>query len=122
MDAEFGGVEIQNGVADELSGPVVGDIAAAIGLVEFNALRRELFFGEENMPGGVGSSCDGDDWVMLDHHDATKLGLWGLACIEDLGVVVLLELVGGLVGEVLERDEGERFHRQLYPVRASIDL
>mgnify|MGYP003653174781 CR=1 FL=1 len=42
VDAEFGGVEVDDWVADELSWAVVGDISAAIGLVELDALFGEL--------------------------------------------------------------------------------
>lgn len=42
VDAEFGSVEIDDWVADELSWAVVGDIAAAIGLVELHALLGEF--------------------------------------------------------------------------------
>jgi hypothetical protein len=35
------GFEVHDWVADDLSGPVVGDIAAAPGLEHFNAARRE---------------------------------------------------------------------------------
>lgn len=41
VDAELGGVEIDDGVGDELAGAVVCDIAAAVGLVEGDALRGE---------------------------------------------------------------------------------
>ena len=62
------------------------------------------------MPGCVWSAGDGDDWWVLDHQDASKLGVLGFPGIEDLGVVVLLELVCGLVRKALEGDVGEWFH------------
>ncbi len=43
MEAKVGGVEVNDGVADELSGAVVGDIASAVGLVDLDALGFELF-------------------------------------------------------------------------------
>ena len=110
MDAEFGSVEIDDWVADELSWAVIGDIAAAICLVELYAGGCELGFVGEDMAGGVWSSCDGDDWGVFDHQDSPEFGGFGFAGIEDLGVVVLLELVGGLVEEGLEGDVGEGFH------------
>ena len=98
MDAELCGVEIDDGVGDELSLAVVGDISAAVCLVELHASHCELGFGGENMGVGVGAPGDGDDWWVLDHHDAPELGGIGFSCIEDLCVVELLELVGGFVG------------------------
>ncbi len=107
VDAELGGVEVDDGVGDELSWAVVGDIAAAIGLVEFDAVFGELGFGGGDMGGGLWSSGDGDDGWVLDHQDAAELGFGGFAGVEDVGVVLLLELVGLVVAEVLEGDEGE---------------
>ena len=63
------------------------------------------------MGGGVWAAGDGDDWGVLDHHDASELCCGCFACVEDLGVVMVLALVGGFVGEVFERDEGEGLHR-----------
>ena len=110
MDSEFCGVEIDDWVGDELTWAVVGDIAAAVCLVELYAGVCELGFGGEDMAGGVWSAGDGDDWGVFDHQDASEHGFRGVACVEDLGVVVLLELVCGLVGEGLEGDVGEGFH------------
>lgn len=59
------------------------------------------------MGGCVWAAGDGDDWGVFDHHDASELGGWSFAYVEDLGVVMVLALVGGFVGEVFERDEGE---------------
>lgn len=110
VDAELGGVEVDDGVADELARAVVGDVAAAVGLVELHALGREEVLGGEDVGWGVGASGDGDDGVVLDHEDAPELGVGSAACVEDLLVVVLLELVCRLVGEELERDVGEGAH------------
>ena len=111
VDAELGSVEVDDGVADELARAVVGDIAAAVCFVELHALGREEFFGGEDVGWGVGASGDGDDRVVLDHDDASELGGWGVAGVEDLLVVVLLEGVGLFVAQVLERDVGEGAHR-----------
>ncbi len=110
VDAESGGVEIDDGVGDELAGAVVGDIAASVGLVEGDALGFEEGFRGEDVGRCVGSSGDGDDGVVLDHQDAAELGAGCGAGIEDLLVVVLLEGVGVGVAEVLERDVGEGVH------------
>lgn len=62
------------------------------------------------MAGGVWSAGDGDDGGVLDHHDAAELGGWCFACVEDLGVMELLALVGRFIGDVFERDVGEWLH------------
>lgn len=110
VDAESGGVEIDDGVGDELAGAVVGDIAASVGLVEGDALGFEEGFRGEDVGRCVGSSGDGDDGVVLDHQDAPELGVGGRAGVQNLLVVVLLDGVGVGVAEVLERDVGQGVH------------
>ena len=110
VNAEFGGVEVDDGVADELARAVVGDIAAAVGLVELHALGCEELFRGEDVGGGIWAAGDGDDGVVLDHEDAPELGIGGLSCVEDLLVVMLLEGVGLFVAQVLQRDVGEGVH------------
>jgi len=107
VDAEFGGVEVDDGIADELTRAVVGDIAAAVGLVELDAGVCELGFGGEDVGFGVGAVGDGDDGGVLDHQDSPELGVVGFAGIENLSMVELLELVGVVIAQALERDEGE---------------
>lgn len=62
------------------------------------------------MFGGVGSSGDGDDGVVLDHQGTPELCVGCVAGVEDLLVVLELQLVGVGVAEVLERDVGEGLH------------
>ena len=85
MNPQLGGIEIDDRIAHELSWAVVGDIAAAIGLVEGNALGFELGVGREHMPGGVWSAGDGDDRGVLDHQYPSRFGIGGVSGIKGLG-------------------------------------
>ena len=63
---------------------------------------------------GVWAAGDGDDGVVLDRQDAAELGGIGVAGVENLLVVVLLEGVGVFVAQVLERDVAEGLHGGVY--------
>lgn len=69
VKTEFGTVEVEDGVADELPGAVVGDIAAAVGLMDLDALVMECLVIGEDMGGGIGAAGDGDHRWMLDEQD-----------------------------------------------------
>lgn len=122
VNSEFGRVEVDDGVADELARAVVGDIAASVSFVELHAGVCELGLGGEDVGGGVGLAGDGDDGGVLDHQDPPELGIGCFTGVEDVGVAALLELVGLVVAEALERDEGEWFHGGLYPAQPLIAL
>ena len=48
--------EIEDGIADELAGAVIGDVSAALGLVNFNVFVGELRIGSEDVgAGGIAS-------------------------------------------------------------------
>lgn len=108
--AEARGAQVDDWVADELAWAVVGDIAAAVCRVELDALSGEELLAGEDVGLCGWSAGDGDDGVVLDHEHAARFGIWGVAGVEDLLVVGLLEFVGLLVAEVLERDVCEGLH------------
>ena len=114
MNPHLGSVEIDDGVGDELTRAVVGDIAASVCLVELHARGCELGLGRDYMSGGIWAAGDGDDRRMLDHQHPPELGFVGLAGVEDVGVVELLEFVGLVIAEALERDVGEGEHGGWY--------
>ncbi len=122
MDAELGGVEVDDGVGDELARAVVGDIAASVCLVKLHAGVGELGLGSDHMLGGFWASCDGDDRRVLDHQHPPELGIVGFSGVEDLGVVEHLELVGLFIAKVLKWNEQEGVHGGAYPVEGLIDL
>lgn len=62
------------------------------------------------MSGSVWAPGDGDDGGVLDHQDASEFSSRSFSSIEDLGVMLLLKIVSRLVGEVLQRDVGQRKH------------
>ena len=57
--------QIEDGVADELAGTVIGDVAAAVDLVEGNAARSEQLVGGENI-GAVGVAPQREHGRMLE--------------------------------------------------------
>ena len=69
MEAELEEVEVEDGVGDELAGAVVGDVPAAVGLVDLDAGCGERAGGGDQVLGGVGSRGDGDDGGVLDEED-----------------------------------------------------
>jgi len=58
-------LQVDDGVADELSGPVKGDITAALDLEQLDALLPEIFGRREHMS-ALGRSPERDDRRMLD--------------------------------------------------------
>ncbi len=59
------GIEIENRVADQLTGPVVGHIAAASGLEHLDAARRQLLRRGDDVGSAVLLDADGHDMRML---------------------------------------------------------
>jgi hypothetical protein len=59
--------EIEDGITDELPGPVVGDVAAASGLMNLNAFSRERGRRRDDVRAAAASfGAEGDDWRMLE--------------------------------------------------------
>src|SRR5215469_7355453 len=57
-------VEIQNGIADDLTGTMIGDVAATIRFAEFDAfLAEDVLGGQEIFP--VGAASEGDHVGMF---------------------------------------------------------
>jgi hypothetical protein len=52
--------QVEDGVADELAGAVVGDVAAAVDLVDADAFAGEHFIGGEDV-GAAGVAAQGED-------------------------------------------------------------
>jgi hypothetical protein len=78
VEAEVEGVEIEDGVDDELAWAVVGDVAAAVGGFDCDAKTGELVGGGQEVGGGGGSLGDGDGgWVFEEEEDASEGALGG---------------------------------------------
>ena len=61
------GLEIDDRVADDLAGPVIGDVAAAPGLEHLDAARGQVVVGRENVrPAAVAAHAEREDGRMLD--------------------------------------------------------
>ena len=68
VGAAFAGkvaAEVENGIADELAGAVVGDVAAAVDLVDFDAFGCESLVGEEDVGAGR-VAAEGEDGRVLE--------------------------------------------------------
>jgi hypothetical protein len=61
--------EIEDGVADELAGAVIGDVAAAIDLVHLHSTLGEEIVASEDV-GAVGVAAEGEDGRMLQHEES----------------------------------------------------
>ena len=57
--------EVEDGIADELAGAVVGDVAATINLVDLNAFFYEKLIGCEDVGAG-GVATEGEDGRVLE--------------------------------------------------------
>jgi hypothetical protein len=102
-------VEIEDRIADDLAGTMIGDISAAVCCVELDILLTEDLFGSEEM-GAVGVAAEGDDvGVLAEEKDIFDgPGFTG-------GDQPLLERRGGGVGEEAEVVNEESRHRQGSP-------
>jgi hypothetical protein len=88
--------EIEDGIADELAGTVVGDVAAAIDFVEGDAAAQELFAGREDV-GTAGVAAKGEDgWVFEEQE-----GVVDVIC-ETHGRDLCLDAEGFVVGYAAE--------------------
>ena len=83
--------QVEDGVADELAGAVIGDVAAAIDLVKRDAALGEQFVGGEDV-GAVGVAAEGQDRRMLEQEqhifDAALVAQVGDLCLEAQRLVV----------------------------------
>jgi len=92
-DVAFDVAEIEDGIADDLAGTVVGDVSATIGRVEFDAFLAEDAFGDEEI-GAAGVATESDDVGMLaEKEDVVDGGGF------EGGDEALLEGVGVRVGD-----------------------
>jgi len=98
-------LEIEDGIADELPGPVVGDVAAAAGLEELDA-EQASFIGVEQDVRGIGGRAERDDVRVLEQQEL----------VNDIAVApppnqVLLQRERALVIEATEPPRLERPRR-----------
>jgi hypothetical protein len=100
--------KIEDGIADELSGAVEGDIAAAVALEELDAASDKGFGGSEDV-GGFGVAAESDDGRVLDQEEDVA-DLFLFAQIDQL----LLEAQAFGVVEGSELDDGNHGWGQLY--------
>ena len=67
------GFQVEDGIADDLSRPVVGDVAAAAGLEDLNAMRREHFRSREDVrPSSVATNAEGQNRRVLDKEQLVR--------------------------------------------------
>lgn len=82
--------EVEDGVGDELSGAVAGDIAAAVGLDDLDAAPGIFFAGQKEVF-GVGGASESDDWGVFEEEE----GIGGDALLDGaLALVLACEHVG----------------------------
>jgi hypothetical protein len=74
--------EIEDGVADELAGAVIGDLAAAIGLVDLDTFTCEQLVARENVR-SCGIAAEREDGSMF-HQEQRVADRSDLACGDDL--------------------------------------
>ncbi len=89
MGTAFAGeiaAEIEDGVADELAGAVVGDVAATIDLVDLDAAACEQFVTGEDVGAG-GIAAEGENGWMLEKDERVPDGT-GFACRDEFGLDV----------------------------------
>jgi hypothetical protein len=60
--------EVKDGVADELAGTVVGDVAAAVDVVEGDTTAREQFIGGQDV-GAIGVAAKGENGGVLEEEE-----------------------------------------------------
>ena len=114
VEAEVEKIEIEDGVADDLAGTVVGDVAAAVGFGDFDTGAGEHVGRGEQVGAGFGAAADGDDGGMLNEENGSKKWLGGFSRGEDSIDFGDLAFVGLGVGHGAEMDDGEihgRFYR-----------
>jgi hypothetical protein len=76
--------EVEDGVTDELAGTVVGDVAAAVDLVDVDAFAGEKVVGGEDV-GARGVATEGENrWVLKE--DEGIANAVGFACSDDFGL------------------------------------
>lgn len=111
MEAELEAVEVEDGVDDELAWAVVGDVSAAVGFLDFDAVGEEVSARGEEVRRCFRAARDGDDRrVVLDEEhaaDMIEIGCGGFALGEDLFKVFNLKCVGVGVTHALEVDHVE---------------
>ena len=56
--------QVEDGVADELAGAVIRDVAAAVDLVDLDALLREEFVAGKDVGAGAVAAEREDGWML----------------------------------------------------------
>lgn len=96
--------EVEDGVGDDLAGAVVGDVAAAVGLVEFNAQGGKAVGVGQDVACGPFSAGDGDDWGVLDEVDGAEVAGGIASGLDEFGLAGVLDAQGFLVGHAAQVD------------------
>ena len=105
--------KIEDGIADELAGAVIGDLAAAVGLVDLDALASEQFIAGEDVR-ARGVAAERENGRML-HEEQRVADSAGLARGDDL--VLKAQTFG--VGNAAELEQVE-MHRNQRPSKAHL--
>lgn len=95
-------LEVDDGVGDDLSGAVVGDVAAAVGLVEFDTQGGEALGIGQDVVGGTLAAGDGDDGWVLDEVDGAEVALGVASCLDELILAGPLDGEGVLIAHAAE--------------------
>lgn len=95
-------LEVEDGVGDDLAGAVVGDVAAAVGLVESDAQGSEALGIGQDVVGGTLAAGDGDDGWVLDEVDGAEVALGVASCLDELILAGPLDGEGVLIAHAAE--------------------
>lgn len=96
--------EVEDGVGDDLAWAVVGDVAAAVGFVEFNAQGGKAVGVGQDVACGPFSAGDGDDWGVLDEVDGAEVAGGVAPGVDEFGLAGVLDAQGFLVGHAAQVD------------------
>lgn len=96
--------EVEDGVGDDLARAVVGDVAAAVGLVELDALGGEAVGVGEDVACGPLAAGDGDDGRVLDEVDGAQVARGVAPGFDELGLAGALDGEGFLIGHAAQVD------------------
>ena len=110
MRAAFAGeiaAEVEDGITDELAGAVIGDVTAAVDLVDLDAFAGEQIVGGEDV-GASGVAAEGQDGRVLHQEERVADGP-GFASFDDLAHVAQTFRIG----EAAELDQMEDLHVNL---------
>src|ERR1044072_2183770 len=88
--------QADNRIGDELAGAVVGDVAAAVGLDDFDAETRKLGIRGDQVSRNAGAAAKGNDLLMLEQKKSLS------SAGQDLGMDRFLDGPGVAIGNQAE--------------------